>query len=210
MLSVMFRWLWVCSTHRLSSSTNNLNNGWWSKDSGSNQYQPKIVGGRLFLNATSGTHIYFDKETTAGENYSTGWLPNTPGFHQQLNCQRATSRRLISSAPWRSLVSSLDNGWCYVSYSNHIKKLQHTVWAFTCLHCTNTNAVGVLRVMTKLNNTRAYEADHVLAGMVWTRRTLRHLHLLQAWSVGDLDVPGQGRCIQLHCKPSNLYDLPHP
>ncbi|KAJ4907304.1 Rep_fac-A_C domain-containing protein [Raphanus sativus] len=38
------------------------------------------------------------------------------------------------------------------------------VTAFTCLHCTNTNAVGVLRVMTKLNNTRAYEADHVLAG----------------------------------------------
>ncbi|KAG2271267.1 hypothetical protein Bca52824_065822 [Brassica carinata] len=28
---------------------------------------PKIVGGRLFLNATSGTHIYFDKETDAGE-----------------------------------------------------------------------------------------------------------------------------------------------
>ncbi|KAL0706087.1 hypothetical protein Bca4012_072513 [Brassica carinata] len=33
---------------------------------------PKIVGVRLFLNATSGTHIYFDKETTAGET-STGW-----------------------------------------------------------------------------------------------------------------------------------------
>ncbi|CAG7867849.1 unnamed protein product [Brassica rapa] len=30
---------------------------------------PKIVGGRLFLNAASGTHIYFDKETTAGETY---------------------------------------------------------------------------------------------------------------------------------------------
>ncbi|CDY31027.1 BnaC03g55080D [Brassica napus] len=30
---------------------------------------PQIVGGRLFLNATSGTHIYFDKETTARETY---------------------------------------------------------------------------------------------------------------------------------------------
>ncbi|CAN6925750.1 unnamed protein product [Brassica oleracea] len=30
---------------------------------------PKMVGGRLFLNATSGTHIYFDKETTAGESF---------------------------------------------------------------------------------------------------------------------------------------------
>ncbi|KAH0869012.1 hypothetical protein HID58_076034 [Brassica napus] len=26
-----------------------------------------LLSGRLFLNATSGTHIYFDKETTAGE-----------------------------------------------------------------------------------------------------------------------------------------------
>ncbi|KAH0904423.1 hypothetical protein HID58_043926 [Brassica napus] len=30
---------------------------------------PKMVGGRLFLNATSGTHIYFHKETTAGESF---------------------------------------------------------------------------------------------------------------------------------------------
>ncbi|KAL0845869.1 hypothetical protein Bca101_019115 [Brassica carinata] len=29
---------------------------------------PKMVGGRLFLNATSGTHIYFDKETNAGQS----------------------------------------------------------------------------------------------------------------------------------------------
>lgn len=29
---------------------------------------PKMVGGRLFLNATSGTHVYYDKETHAGES----------------------------------------------------------------------------------------------------------------------------------------------
>ncbi|KAF2585155.1 hypothetical protein F2Q70_00037691 [Brassica cretica] len=51
---------------------------------------PKIVGGRLFLNATSGTHIYFDKETIAGET-STGWLPKTLGLRQQLHCLRATT-----------------------------------------------------------------------------------------------------------------------
>ncbi|CAG7868716.1 unnamed protein product [Brassica rapa] len=45
---------------------------------------PKIVGGHLFLNATSGTRIYFDKETIAGET-STGWLPKTLGL-------RATTR----------------------------------------------------------------------------------------------------------------------
>ncbi|XP_013623948.1 PREDICTED: uncharacterized protein LOC106329885 [Brassica oleracea var. oleracea] len=66
---------------------------------------PKIVGGHLFLNATSGTRIYFDKETIAGET-STGWLPKTLGLRQQLHCLRATTRRLISSALRRSLVSS--------------------------------------------------------------------------------------------------------
>ncbi|KAF3578141.1 hypothetical protein DY000_02030184 [Brassica cretica] len=30
---------------------------------------PKMVGGRLFLNATSGTHVYYDKETNAGESF---------------------------------------------------------------------------------------------------------------------------------------------
>ncbi|XP_013639830.1 PREDICTED: uncharacterized protein LOC106345115 [Brassica oleracea var. oleracea] len=46
---------------------------------------PKMVGGRLFLNATSGTHIYFDKETTAGESFfymlvaqDTGLTPASP------------------------------------------------------------------------------------------------------------------------------------
>ncbi|CAF2111279.1 unnamed protein product [Brassica napus] len=30
---------------------------------------PKMIGGGLFLNATSGTHVYFDKETKSGEDY---------------------------------------------------------------------------------------------------------------------------------------------
>ncbi|KAL0667383.1 hypothetical protein Bca4012_030087 [Brassica carinata] len=30
---------------------------------------PKMVGGRLFLNATSGTHVYYDKEINAGESF---------------------------------------------------------------------------------------------------------------------------------------------
>ncbi|KAJ0254281.1 hypothetical protein HA466_0108070 [Hirschfeldia incana] len=28
-----------------------------------------MVGGRLYANGTSGTHIYFDKETSAGQSY---------------------------------------------------------------------------------------------------------------------------------------------
>ncbi|KAF8084654.1 hypothetical protein N665_0708s0012 [Sinapis alba] len=79
----------------------------------------------------------------------------------------------------------MDKGWCNVSCSNCAKKLQRTVASFTCLSCNNTNEVGVLRyrvemsvadetgeavfvcfdwVMTKLQNMRAYEAGHLLAG----------------------------------------------
>ncbi|WZY89329.1 hypothetical protein YC2023_046064 [Brassica napus] len=42
---------------------------------------PRMVGGHLFLNATSGTHIYFDKETIAGQTLvtrDTGLLPVAP------------------------------------------------------------------------------------------------------------------------------------
>ncbi|CAF2142764.1 uncharacterized protein LOC106386605 isoform X1 [Brassica napus] len=86
---------------------------------------PKIVGGHLFLNATSGTRIYFDKETIAGET-STGWLPKTLGL-------RATTRRLISSAPRRSLVSSWTrDGATFLAptvprSSNALSRLSH-VW----------------------------------------------------------------------------------
>ncbi|KAL0685803.1 hypothetical protein Bca4012_052651 [Brassica carinata] len=38
----------------------------------------------------------------------------------------------------------IDKGLCYVSCSNCTRKLQCTVSAFTCVHCNNTNAVGVL------------------------------------------------------------------
>nr|VDC86804.1 unnamed protein product [Brassica oleracea] len=38
---------------------------------------PKIVGGHLFLNATSGTRIYFDKETIAVVAQDTGLHSNS-------------------------------------------------------------------------------------------------------------------------------------
>ncbi|CAN6885519.1 unnamed protein product [Brassica oleracea] len=46
---------------------------------------PKMIGGHLFLNATSGTHVYFDKETNARESFfyrlvarDTGLTPAAP------------------------------------------------------------------------------------------------------------------------------------
>ncbi|KAL0701027.1 hypothetical protein Bca4012_057149 [Brassica carinata] len=41
----------------------------------------KMVGGRLFLNATSEMHIYFDKETSAGETCFYNWWFGTLAYH---------------------------------------------------------------------------------------------------------------------------------
>ncbi|CAN7045582.1 unnamed protein product [Brassica oleracea var. botrytis] len=100
---------------------------------------PKIVGVRLFLNATSGTHIYFDKETTAGET-STGCIADLIEF-----VNSASSQEIDFICTEKVTGIKLDKGWCYVSCSNSTKKLQRTVSAFTCLDCNNTNAVGVLK-----------------------------------------------------------------
>lgn len=63
MLSVMFRWLWVCSIHRLSNSTNNLNRweviqGFW--------LQP--VSTPILWEA----HTYILTRTTAEQTYFYG------------------------------------------------------------------------------------------------------------------------------------------
>ncbi|CAH8320473.1 unnamed protein product [Eruca vesicaria subsp. sativa] len=70
---------------------------------------PKMVGGRLFLNATSGTHIYFDKETTAGETFfyrlvarDTGLPPAAPllkGYAKVESLTIAELNSFIITAP---------------------------------------------------------------------------------------------------------------
>ncbi|KAL0647187.1 hypothetical protein Bca4012_045478 [Brassica carinata] len=47
---------------------------------------PTIEKRRLFLNATSGRQLYFDKETNAEETYFTSWSLKTLGTHHQLHC----------------------------------------------------------------------------------------------------------------------------
>ncbi|KAF2565680.1 hypothetical protein F2Q68_00024907 [Brassica cretica] len=138
---------------------------------------PKMVGGRLFLNATSGTHVYYDKETNAGESF----------FY------RLVARDNICCTPTKDIdflctgrVSRVetDNGWCYVACSKCSKKMQRSVSSFECVHCSNPNAIGSLRyrvemviaddtaegtfvcfdgVMTKLHNLMASEAVQLLA-----------------------------------------------
>ncbi|CAN6882663.1 unnamed protein product [Brassica oleracea] len=125
---------------------------------------PKMVGGGLFLNATSGTHIYFDMETNAREVYfyklvarETGAPPAAPllkGYPKvetltvsELNSfiASASSQEIDFICTGKVVRLDVDKGWCYVACSKCSKKLQRTVSALECMRCGNANAVGVLR-----------------------------------------------------------------
>ncbi|KAL0688251.1 hypothetical protein Bca4012_087928 [Brassica carinata] len=144
---------------------------------------PKIVGGRLFLNATSGTHIYFDKQTDAGERLfyrlverDTGLPPVAPLLKSYAKVEKlsiselndfvvtATSQEIDFICAGKVTGVKLDKGWCYVSCSKCFKKLQRSVSSLTCMSCNNTSAVGVLRPCGDVNRRRdwAHEAANLL------------------------------------------------
>ncbi|KAF8106519.1 hypothetical protein N665_0138s0009 [Sinapis alba] len=161
---------------------------------------PKIVGGRLFPNATSGTHIYFDKETNAGEAFFyklvtavTGLRSYAPLLKKHAKVEHLTISELNDFVI--SAQSQMDKGWCYVPCTKCTKKLQRTVSAFTCVHCDNPHAVGALRyrvemgvaddtaegvfvcfdsVMTKLHNLQANEAGLMLVRVTAYNFTTHH------------------------------------
>ncbi|KAG2313994.1 hypothetical protein Bca52824_017116 [Brassica carinata] len=131
---------------------------------------PKMVGGRLYLNATSGTHIYFDKETKAGEDYfyrlvsrETGLTSAAPllrGYAKLETLTIAELNAFISSASSQEIDFictgkvgrvDIDKGWCYVACSKCSKKLQRTVSALECVRCNNVNAVGTLHYRVELS-----------------------------------------------------------
>ncbi|XP_048599854.1 uncharacterized protein LOC106450002 [Brassica napus] len=126
---------------------------------------PKMVGGRLFLNATSGTHVYYDKETHAGESLfyrlvarDTGLPSAAPLLKSYAKVEPVTIAELnhfITTDPPQQEIDFLctarvsrveaDKGWCYVACSKCSKKLQRTVTSFECARCNNPHAVGSLR-----------------------------------------------------------------
>ncbi|KAF3484966.1 hypothetical protein F2Q69_00052071 [Brassica cretica] len=126
---------------------------------------PKMVGGRLFLNATSGTHVYYDKETHAGESLfyrlvarETGLSSPAPLLKSYAKVKPVTIAELnsfITTDPPQQEINFLctgrvsrveaNKGWCYVACSKCSKKLQRTVTSFECVRCNNPHAVGSLR-----------------------------------------------------------------
>uniref|UniRef100_M4F5C1 Uncharacterized protein n=1 Tax=Brassica campestris TaxID=3711 RepID=M4F5C1_BRACM len=135
---------------------------------------PKVVGGKLFLNATSGTHFYFDRETSAGKEHYEKLVGD--GANSSSSKSKVVSAQKIEPLTVAELnqyvlaadpqdieflckaeVTSLqsDKGWCYIGCSKSAKKLQRDETSFTCLSCDRENATGVLRYRVEFS-----VADH--------------------------------------------------
>ncbi|WZZ45255.1 hypothetical protein YC2023_041514 [Brassica napus] len=146
---------------------------------------PQIVGGRLFLNATSGTHIYFDKETTARETYfyrlvaqdtrlpSAAPLLKSYAKVESLSIAElnefvisASSREIDFICTGRSLVSSWTRDCATFLAPTAPKAPTHCLsFHLAALYRVEMSIVVCFNgVMTKLHNMRAYETGHLLAG----------------------------------------------
>ncbi|KAF3544634.1 hypothetical protein DY000_02010697 [Brassica cretica] len=153
---------------------------------------PKMVGG---------THIYFDKETTAGEVYfynlvarDTGVPSAAPllkGYAKvetltvaELNnfITSATSQEIDFICTGKVVRLDVDKGWCYVTCAKCSKKLQRTVSALECTRCNNTNAVGILRYRVEL----AIADDTAEGVFVCFDGVMTKLHNLRASEAGQM------------------------
>ncbi|CAN6850258.1 unnamed protein product, partial [Brassica oleracea] len=129
---------------------------------------PKIFGvltnlliyvGRLFLNAKSGTHVYFDKKTRAGGARfykliarDTGLPSAAPLLISYAKVETMTiadlssfivtaeSQEIDFLCTGKVVRVDTDKEWCYVAFSKCSKKLQRTESAFTCGVCNNSHA----------------------------------------------------------------------
>ncbi|CAF1943989.1 unnamed protein product [Brassica oleracea] len=133
---------------------------------------PKMVGGRLFLNATSGTHVYYDKETHAGESLFYRLVARDTGLPSAAPLLKSYAKvELVTIAELNNFITTdlpqvmsyvyaissfvfsrveADKGWCYVACSKCSKKLQRTATSFECARCNNPHAVGSLRYRVEM------------------------------------------------------------
>ncbi|CAG7864718.1 unnamed protein product [Brassica rapa] len=156
---------------------------------------PKIVGGRLFLNATSGTHVYFDKKTRAGDALFYKLVARDTGLPSAAPLLRSYAKvETMTIADLSSFIVSaesqeidflctgkvvrvdMEKGWCYVACSKCSKKLQRTESAFTCGVCNNPHAVGALRYRVEM----AIADDTAEGTFVWFDGVLTKLHSIRA------------------------------
>ncbi|XP_024013212.1 uncharacterized protein LOC112087536 [Eutrema salsugineum] len=142
---------------------------------GGNWYEPNDVSfpGKLFLNATSGTHFFFDNVVEASQNYTnqhctiprTAMEDSITTVSKKVGVQKLETITVVELNDFilKSPAQAIDfictskvidiqtqNGWCYVSCPKCSKKLVRRNSTFTCYVCHNPNAVGVIRYRVEL------------------------------------------------------------
>ncbi|CAF2045791.1 replication protein A 70 kDa DNA-binding subunit A-like isoform X2 [Brassica napus] len=125
---------------------------------------PKLVSGKLYLNGTSATRVFFDSETAVGVD-ALARLPSggtdqagssskvvhaqkiEPMTVSELNQFIFTADPQIIEFLCTAKVTEiqLDEGWCYIGCSTCSKKLIREETSFTCVPCNETNAVAKLK-----------------------------------------------------------------
>ncbi|CAN6850965.1 unnamed protein product [Brassica oleracea var. botrytis] len=145
---------------------------------------PKLIGGRLFLNATSGTHIYFDKETSAGVVLfyqllarDTGLPSAAPllrGYAKVEPLKIADLNNFIVTAP-----TQIRDGVMVIAL-NAVGNCS-AVSAFTFVRCANPHAVEALRCPSLCCCVEMAIADDTAEGIfVWFDGVTMKLHNLRA------------------------------
>ncbi|CAH8364262.1 unnamed protein product [Eruca vesicaria subsp. sativa] len=158
---------------------------------------------RLFVNATPGTHVYFDGITSAGQDRLTRLaarktgLPSTEPLLreipevEQLTIAQANSFAILHPSEEFEILCigrvtriNSEKGWSYVACSKCSRELQRNNCGFTCVRCENTNAAGVLRYRVEL-----LVADMTAEGVfVCFDGVMTKMHKLEAHEAGQLLV----------------------
>ncbi|KAF8095208.1 hypothetical protein N665_0339s0077 [Sinapis alba] len=169
---------------------------------------PKMVGGRMFLNATSGTHIYLDKETYAGERFfyslvaqDTGLGPVAPllkGYAKVESLSIVELNDFVITAPSQDIDFictgrvtgiNMDKGWCYVSCSNvpgNSSVMPHL--SRVCLATTPTQLVSSSTMWRCLLQTIANETgEGLFVGFDGVMTKLHNMTASEAVHLLDVD-----------------------
>ncbi|CAN6860061.1 unnamed protein product [Brassica oleracea] len=125
---------------------------------------PKIVSGKLYLNGTSATRVFFDCETTVGAE-AFNRLPGGGTYQGESSTKMVHAQKIepLTIAELNNFVLTgdpqiieflctakvtgvqEDEGWCYIGCSVCSTKLTREESSFTCVPCNQTNAVAKLR-----------------------------------------------------------------
>lgn len=125
---------------------------------------PKLVSGKLYLNGTSATRIFFDSETAVGADafarLPTGDTDQSGSSSKVVHAQKIEpmtvselNQFIFTADPQiieflctaKVTEIQLDEGWCYIGCSTCSKKLIREETSFTCVPCNETNAVAKLK-----------------------------------------------------------------